>query len=155
MYKKLWKELICPFLLCYVKILYQLHYLTMVNCILWFQWLHYLPWVIWLNSWSKYGTHCCTSMISTLTLNCVVTMVTDLKVFMAPHCLVQVFHTSSEVWTLPFWNIWSYRIKEYGIAIKFNDMISLLNFMKIYQLVQKLLVGDSHTAWWSLKPYFF
>jgi hypothetical protein len=31
--------------------------------------------------------------------------------------------------------------KKYGIAVTFNGMISQLNFMKIYQFVQKLLVG--------------
>jgi hypothetical protein len=40
-----------------------------------------------------------------------------------------------------------------GIEVTFNGMASLLNFMKIYQLVQKLFVGhtDGWTAWGSHK----
>jgi hypothetical protein len=34
-----------------------------------------------------------------------------------------------------------YGIKKYGIEVIFNGMTSLLNFIKIYQLVQKLLGG--------------
>jgi hypothetical protein len=32
----------------------------------------------------------------------------------------------------------------YGIEVTFNGMISLLNFIKIYQLVKKLLGGGTH-----------
>jgi hypothetical protein len=35
-------------------------------------------------------------------------------------------------------------LKKYGIEVTFNGMTSLLNFIKIYQLVQKLL-GGGHT----------
>jgi hypothetical protein len=41
----------------------------------------------------------------------------------------------------PFWNGCSYCIKNYGIKVTFNGMTSLLNFIKIYQLVQKLMGG--------------
>jgi hypothetical protein len=34
---------------------------------------------------------------------------------------------------------------KYGIEITFNGITSLLNVIKIYQLVQKLLGGDTHT----------
>jgi hypothetical protein len=37
-----------------------------------------------------------------------------------------------------------YGIKKYGVEVTFNGMTSLLNFIKIYQFVQKLL-GDTHT----------
>jgi hypothetical protein len=40
-----------------------------------------------------------------------------------------------------FWNRWRYRIKNVGVEVIFNGMTSLLNFMKIYQLVQNVLVG--------------
>jgi hypothetical protein len=47
---------------------------------------------------------------------------------------------------LPFRNGYSYSIKNYGIDVTFNDMTSLLNFIKIFQLVQKLMWGtDRHT----------
>jgi hypothetical protein len=35
-----------------------------------------------------------------------------------------------------------------------NDIISLPNFMKIYQVIQKLLVGDRQTDWLFDKPTF-
>jgi hypothetical protein len=42
-------------------------------------------------------------------------------------------------------------LKMYGFEVTFNGMTSLLNFIKIYQLVQKLLGGtqteDGHTDW--------
>jgi hypothetical protein len=36
-------------------------------------------------------------------------------------------------------------IRGHGIEVTFNAMMSLLNFMKMYQLVQKLLVADTQT----------
>jgi hypothetical protein len=33
----------------------------------------------------------------------------------------------------------------YGVEVTFNDMISIPNFIKIYQLVQKLLGGTDKT----------
>jgi hypothetical protein len=33
----------------------------------------------------------------------------------------------------------------YSVEVTFSCMTSLLNFMKIYELVQKLLVGDTKT----------
>jgi hypothetical protein len=42
---------------------------------------------------------------------------------------------------LPFWNVWRYGIKKYGVKVTFNGMTSLLNFIKIYQLVPNLFVG--------------
>jgi hypothetical protein len=35
-------------------------------------------------------------------------------------------------------------IKKYGVEVTFNGMTSMLNLIKIYQLVQKLL-GGGHT----------
>jgi hypothetical protein len=40
-----------------------------------------------------------------------------------------------------FWNGWSYRIKNYGIEVTFNGITPLLNFIKIYQLIQSSM-GD-------------
>jgi hypothetical protein len=34
------------------------------------------------------------------------------------------------------------RLAEYGIKVTLNGVTSLPNFMKIYQLVQKLLAGN-------------
>jgi hypothetical protein len=36
-------------------------------------------WLLWLNNGSNYGTHCCTSMGSTIHNNGVVSMVTKLN----------------------------------------------------------------------------
>jgi hypothetical protein len=36
-------------------------------------------------------------------------------------------------------------LKKYGVEVIFNGMTSLLNFIKIFQLVQKLLGGDIQT----------
>lgn len=46
-------------------------------------------------------------------------------------------------WTPAFYNRSIYGIKNYGVDITFNGMACVHNFMKIYPLVQKLLVGDT------------
>jgi uncharacterized iron-regulated protein len=59
-------------------------------------------------------------------------------------------------------NGWNYGIKNYCIEIHLNGVTSLQNIMKIYQAVQKLLVGDTHahthrhrqTDWILDKPTF-
>jgi len=45
---------------------------------------------------------------------------------------MQVLHPPQKFERPPFWNGWSYGIKNYGVEVTFNDMTSLLNFMKIY-----------------------
>jgi hypothetical protein len=37
--------------------------------------------------------------------------------------------------------------KNYSIEVPLNDIISVPNFMKIYQSVQKLLVGNTQADW--------
>jgi hypothetical protein len=59
--------------------------------------------------------------------------------------LVQVLHPPQKFERPPFCNGWSYGIKKYDVEVIFNGMTSLLNFIKIYQLVQKLLGGDTQT----------
>jgi hypothetical protein len=44
----------------------------------------------------------------------------------------------------PFCSVCSYEIKNYGVEVNLNGVISLLNFIKIYQLFQKL-IGGRHT----------
>jgi hypothetical protein len=44
----------------------------------------------------------------------------------------------------PFWNDCSYSVKNYGVEVIFNGMTSPLNFIKLYQLVHKLVGGDRH-----------
>jgi hypothetical protein len=58
--------------------------------------------------------------------------------------LVQVLHPPQKFERPPFWNGCSYGIKNYGVEVTFNGMTSLLNFIKIYQLVQKFM-GSRHT----------
>jgi hypothetical protein len=60
---------------------------------------------------------------------------------MVPRWLVQVLNPPQKFERSPFWNGWRYRIRKHGIEVIFNGMTSLLNFIKIYQLVQKLLGG--------------
>jgi hypothetical protein len=60
---------------------------------------------------------------------------------MVPRWLVQVLQPPQKFERPPFWNGWRYGIKKYGVEVTFNGMTSLLNFIKIYQLVQKLLGG--------------
>jgi hypothetical protein len=61
--------------------------------------------------------------------------------FHSPTLTSASFASTSKVWSLAFWNGWSYGIKKYGVEVTFNGMTSLPNFIKIYQLVQKLLGG--------------
>jgi hypothetical protein len=56
--------------------------------------------------------------------------------------LVQVLHSPQKFERPPFWIGCSYSIKNYGIEVIFNAMTFLLIFIKIYQLVQKLIGGD-------------
>jgi hypothetical protein len=51
------------------------------------------------------------------------------------------FAFTSEVWRLQFWNDWSNSIQNYGVEVTLNGMTSLLNFIKICQLVQMLMQG--------------
>jgi hypothetical protein len=60
---------------------------------------------------------------------------------MVLHWLVEVLHPPQKSERLPFWNRYSYDIKNDGIEAMFNCMTSLLNFIKICQLVQKLIGG--------------
>jgi hypothetical protein len=77
--------------------------------------------------------------------------------FMVPRWPVQVLHPPQKFERPPLWNGWRYGIKKYGVEVTFKGMTSLLNFIKIYQLVQKLLGGDTQTDrqtdWWSHKPH--
>jgi hypothetical protein len=75
--------------------------------------------------------------------------------FMVLRWLVQVLHPPQKFERPPFWNSWRYGIKKYGVEVTFNGVTSLLNFIKIYQLVQKLLGGTHRqTDWWSHKTHF-
>jgi hypothetical protein len=60
---------------------------------------------------------------------------------MVPRWLVQVLHPPQKFERPPFWNAWRYGINKYGVEVIINGMTSLLNFIIIYQLVQKLLGG--------------
>jgi hypothetical protein len=59
--------------------------------------------------------------------------------------MVQVLYSPQKFECPSFWNGCSYSSKKYGIGVTFNGMPSLLNFIKIYQLLQKLNGGtDRH-----------
>jgi hypothetical protein len=53
------------------------------------------------------------------------------------------FVSNSEICTSTIENGLNYEIKNYGVEAIFNGTTSLLNSMKIYQLVQTLL-GETH-----------
>jgi hypothetical protein len=65
---------------------------------------------------------------------------------MVPRWLVQVLHPPQKFERPPFWNGWRYGIRKYGAEVTFNGMTSVLNFIKIYQLVQKVLGGTHRQA---------
>jgi hypothetical protein len=60
---------------------------------------------------------------------------------MFPRWLVQVLHPPQKFERPPFWNGWRNGINKYGVEVILNGMTFLPNFIKIYQLVQKLLGG--------------
>jgi hypothetical protein len=64
---------------------------------------------------------------------------------MVPRWLMQVLHPPQKFERPPFCNGWRYGVKRYGIEVTFNGMTSLLNFINIYHLVQKLLEEDTQT----------
>jgi hypothetical protein len=81
---------------------------------------------------------------------------TSIQNFMVPCWLVQVLHPPQTFERPPFWNGWRYGIKKYSVEVTFNGMTSLLNYIKIYQFVQKLL-GGTHRQTDRLvisKPHF-
>jgi hypothetical protein len=53
--------------------------------------------------------------------------------------LVQILYPSQKYESPPICNDCSYSIKNYGIEVIFNGNVTTLNFIKIYQLVQKLI----------------
>jgi hypothetical protein len=57
------------------------------------------------------------------------------------------FHPPQKFESPSFWNAWRYGIKMHGVEVIFNDMISVLNFIKIYQLVQKLIEGKDRQTY--------
>jgi hypothetical protein len=61
--------------------------------------------------------------------------------FMVPRWLLKVLHPPKKFERPPFWNGWRYGIKKYAVEVTFSGMTFLLNCIKIYQLVQKLLRG--------------
>jgi hypothetical protein len=58
---------------------------------------------------------------------------------------VQVLHPHQKSEVCRFVMVEDARLK--GVEVTFNGMIFLLNFMKIYQLVQKSLMGDGQAEW--------
>jgi hypothetical protein len=67
-------------------------------------------------------------------------------------CLLSLYYLTMLYERPPFWNAWRYGIKIYGIEVIFNGMTSVLSFIKIYQLVQKLLGGTDRQIYirlWS------
>jgi hypothetical protein len=55
------------------------------------------------------------------------------------------FASTSEVWTSAILEWLNYGIKKYGVDVTFNGITFLLDLIKIYKLVQKLLGGHTRT----------
>jgi hypothetical protein len=68
----------------------------------------------------------------------------EYKMSMVLCSVVKLPHSPQKFEHLPFLNGCSYGIKKYGVKVTFNGMTSLLNFISIYQLVQKLMGGQTH-----------
>jgi hypothetical protein len=64
---------------------------------------------------------------------------------MVPRRLVQILHPPQKFECPPFCNGGRYGINRYDVEVTFNGMTSLPNFIKIYELVQKLLGGGEDT----------
>jgi hypothetical protein len=67
---------------------------------------------------------------------------------MVPWCPAPILQSPQKLKRQLFWNSWSYEIKKHGAEVNLNGMTSLLFVIKVYQLVQNLLVGglDGQTA---------
>jgi hypothetical protein len=183
---------------------YQLHRLITWNYICWFPCLHYVPWFLWLNNASNYGTQKSVNSrarmmwfpwLPYLTVRTLTLMVQDFrphKNFKCQQCWKKfrivfwdvlpcriivdrrfrgtcclhhhhhpwwwrwhvplkrrstiILHGRRQFWTSysppweleisQFWEGWSHVVKSYGVEVTFNGMSSLLNFVKIYQLVK-------------------
>jgi hypothetical protein len=65
----------------------------------------------------------------------------------SPTVTCVTFALISDIWTSAILESFrlSYGIKNYGTEGMFNVTTSVLDFMKIYQLVDKLLEGDTQT----------
>jgi hypothetical protein len=75
--------------------------------------------------------------------------------FMLQHLLVQILHPPKKFECPPFFNCGSHETEKWhGIEVTLNNIISLLNFIEVYQLVQKLKVlADTGTGLCCHKPH--
>jgi hypothetical protein len=65
---------------------------------------------------------------------------------MIPRWLVQVLHPPQEFETPPFWNSSNYWIKKHNFEATFNDMTSLLNFIKSSNWFKTYYGGHRHSG---------
>jgi hypothetical protein len=76
--------------------------------------------------------------------------------FMVSLCLVTVLHPSQRFERPPFWNGWSYEVKNYGAEVTFSGTTSLLNIINNPLIGSKLTEGTGIlTGRWSHKSTFF
>jgi hypothetical protein len=64
--------------------------------------------------------------------------------FHGPTFTGKTFASTSEVWTSAIFE-WRYGVINYGVKVTFNGRASLLNSIKIYHFVQKLIGGQTDT----------
>lgn len=131
-----------------------MHYLTMVNSVPCLSWLHYLIMVSvvkqWVQLWDpvldKYGLNCHMRIVWFPWLP------NSLSYSHVDWCK---FWTSLITLNICHFDSWSNEIKNYSKEVTFNVKSSLLNVIKIYQFVQKLLLGGGgQTDRWSHKLHF-
>jgi hypothetical protein len=75
--------------------------------------------------------------------------------FCGPTLIGATLHSPQKFERPPFWSGYSYGIKNYGIEVTINGMTSLLNFINICQLVQKLIEGNDTDRMVILLAYIF
>jgi hypothetical protein len=66
------------------------------------------------------------------------------------------FASTSEVRTSDAWHGWISKNRRYDVDVAFKGKTLLLNFIQIYEFVQKLLgklsdAGKTHTAWQTVR----
>jgi hypothetical protein len=94
-----------------------------------------------VNTGTNYETQCCTSMGSTVTQQWYRCHGTKLNPSWSSLTGAS-FASTPEVWKsviLEWVRLWEY----YGVVVTFNGMTSLLNFMRIYNSVQKFTCGGN------------
>jgi hypothetical protein len=131
-----------------------IHVTSLFEYLPWLSWLHKLQWLLWLNSGSNYENTVVEVRVQLSHENGVVTMVTKLN-----HFWYHVMHPSLEFESPPYWDGWSYRVRNYAAEVTFSGMAPCLiswpstNWFRVFSGRHR---RTYKTAWWSHKlQYLF